>query len=245
MNTYGFKVYQNRRIKHSPRYSSSFLLERKREDRRRIRQRTINLALAGALLHGTSLTLLGFTVQELALLISAQATQDALTLFLLNFLGGDAALLSLLFFLDTAELLNLLLADVAYLAHHLATEMGGGNELISEAKELVEQREGVGVARSGGGEVSRELNALLGDGLLDPEKVLDKKSMSGQRATYFMGLSTGWSVTIRNSKSLPACSIAWINSGVRSVSLISAFSVMTVTHEGSLGLSLEKVIEAS
>jgi hypothetical protein len=36
--------------------------------------------------------------------------------------------------------------------------------------------------------------------------------------------------------------MAWINSGVRRVSLISALSVITVTHEGSLGLSLEKVL---
>jgi hypothetical protein len=170
MNTSGFKGISKSQDK---TFHSLFFIQgpkRKREDRRRIRQQTTDLALTSALLHGTSLSLLSLTVQELALLVSAQATQDTLSLFLLDLLGGDAALLGLLFFLNTAQLLDLLLTDVADLAHHLGTEVGGGNKLISQAKELVEQREGGGVAGGGGGEVSGELNALLGNGLLDSDR---------------------------------------------------------------------------
>lgn len=123
------------------------------------------LAPAGLLLLGTALVLLGLALQELALLIGGHAAQDTLTLLLLDLFGGNFALLGLLLLLDAAQLLDLLLADVAELAHHLAAEVGGGNELIGETQELVEEGQSRGVGR---GKVDGKLDTLLGDGLIDP-----------------------------------------------------------------------------
>lgn len=103
------------------------------------------LAPAGLLLLGTALVLLGLALQELALLIGGHAAKDTLTLLLLDLLSGNFALLGLLFLLDAAQLLDLLLADITELAHHLATEVGGGNELIGETQELVEEGQSRGV----------------------------------------------------------------------------------------------------
>ncbi|KAJ6128464.1 hypothetical protein N7471_009681 [Penicillium samsonianum] len=142
-----------------------------RSEKTRIRilqNKDTHLTLPGALLRLASLSLLSLTVKELALLVGAQSTQDALTLILLDLLGGNAALLGLLFLVDTAQLLDLLFADVTDLAHDFATEVGGGDQFVGQAQELVEQRESGGIAGRGGGEVSRELDTLLGDSLVDP-----------------------------------------------------------------------------
>ena len=73
--------------------------------------------------------------------------------------------------------------------------------------------------------------------------------MNGDRdaeVTYLWGLSRGWSVTIILSNTVsPACSTALIKSGVRSCSVISALSLMTVAHEGSFELSFWTVKDIS
>lgn len=122
-------------------------------------------ALTGVLFHVATLFLLGLAVQVLALLLGSHTTEQTLPLLLLDLLSSQLALLSLLFLLSPAQLLDLLIADVADLAHHLAAEVGGGNEFVGEAEELVEEGQGCVVAA---GEVNGELDALLRDGLVDP-----------------------------------------------------------------------------
>jgi len=124
-----------------------------------------SLGTTGLLLLGTALFLLGLAVQEFALLICGHATQNTFALLLLDLLGGQLTLLGLLLLLDTPQLLDLLVADVAELAQNLATEVGGGNELIGETQELVEEGQGRSV---GGGEVDRKLDTLPGNSLIDP-----------------------------------------------------------------------------
>lgn len=130
------------------------------------------LALAGLFLHGTTLTLLAFAIQELALLLSSHATEKTLTLLLLDLLCSQLALLGLLFLLSAAQLLNLLVADTADLPHHLATEVCGRDESVGEAQVLVEKGQSRGVA---GGEVDGELDTLPGDGLVDPKQGIRNK----------------------------------------------------------------------
>lgn len=162
------------------------------------------LTLTGVLLHVATLFLLSLAVQELALLISAHATEETLTLLLLDLLSSQLALLGLLFLLNSAQLLDLLFAYVPDLAHHLTAEVGGGNELVGEAQELVEEGQSCVVAV---GKVDGKLDTLLRDGLVDPALMLDRPPTCF-RVTHLVGLSTGWSVTIRYSKSEPACSMA-------------------------------------
>ncbi len=70
-------------------------------------------------------------------------------------------------------------------------------------------------------------------------------SRSIGNTTHFRGLSMGWSVMMRYSKSSAADSTALIRSGVSSESVISAFSPMTVVQTGSFGESLVLVRERS
>lgn len=160
-----------------------------------------------------ALLLLALTVQVLALLLGSHSAQNTFALILLDLLSGQFAVLGLLLLLNAAELLDLLITDVANLTQNLTTEVGSRDELIAETQELVEQGQSCGVIGRGG-QVNRELNALLRDGLINPRGwMLDIKSGQCNIAqkgpgTYFNGLSTGWSVTIKYSKSLPAFSIA-------------------------------------
>lgn len=132
--------------------------------------------------------------------------------------------------------------------------MCGADEKVGQAEEEGEEGEGGGVGGGGrgGGEAEGEVRAFAGGGFIESggEGGLVGGAMElvrrGQgEGTYFSGLSSGWSVTIRCSKASPACSIALISSGVRSVSVTSALSLMTVTQEGSRGWSLVLVRDMS
>lgn len=63
--------------------------------------------------------------------------------------------------------------------------------------------------------------------------------------THVLGWSMGWSVTTRASKASPASSMALTRSGVRSVSVTSALSLMTVVQTGSLAWSRVVVSDRS
>lgn len=103
------------------------------------------------------------------MLLGSHATQKTLTLFLLDLLSSQLALLGLLFLLDTAQLLDFILTNIANLAQDLATEVGSCDKLVSKAQELVEEGDSSGIA-GGGGKIDRELNTLLGNGLINPER---------------------------------------------------------------------------
>lgn len=114
---------------------------------------------------GLALVLLALTVQELTLLLGIHAAEETLAVLLLDLLRSQLALLGLLFLLDAAELLDLLLAGIAHLAHNLATPVSHLHESVGKAQVLVEERQGRGVV---GADVDGQLKALLRGGLIDP-----------------------------------------------------------------------------
>lgn len=130
-------------------------------------------------------------------------------------------------------------------------------EEVGEAQEEGEEGEGSGVGFGGGGgrEAEGEVEAFARGGVVESVSgkgegfsgwvALAGGGETGAGGTYFSGLSAGWSVTMRCSNASPACSIALMSSGVRSVSVTSALSLMTVAQGGSLGWSLVLVREMS
>jgi hypothetical protein len=121
----------------------------------------------------------------------------------------------------------------------------GGDKVVGHTEEVLEEGECGG---EGGVcvEFYREVYALAGDGFVESGRVVSKPLADQMvKETYFLGWSMGWSVTTNASKLSPASLMALISSGVKSVSVISAFSLMTVVQMGSLAWSLVAVRDRS
>lgn len=146
----------------------------------------------------------------------------------------------------TLEFGDLVVAGLAHFAEDFGAEVRVGGEVVGEAEEVREEGEGEGVGGGGGGgEAEGEVQAFAGVGFVEAGwtgvsgglDFLGGRRWGGGEAEglYLKGLSIGWSVTMRYSKSSPACATASIRSFVSSASVISALSLITVVHPGSLG----------
>jgi hypothetical protein len=125
-----------------------------------------NLRLDGTPLHLLLAVPLALLLQELALLVGAQTTELRVTLLLLQLVCGDFALFGLLVLVDFADLGDLLVARLLDAAECFGTEVRSGGEVVGEADEVVEEREGGGVV---GLKLEREVDALLGLGVVEAE----------------------------------------------------------------------------
>lgn len=117
--------------------------------------------------------------------------------------------------------------------------MGAGCKGVRETEEVIENRQGWGVGIGGrrGWDAKGEGEALSGGCLFEPARALVRRCVVKfiqESEAHFVGLSSGWSVTIRYSKASPAFSMALTSSEVIMKSVTSAASLMVVTHIGSL-----------
>jgi hypothetical protein len=147
---------QNVSTKSRPRFSSSSQAQ----------LASANLRLEGTPLHLLLAVPLALLLQELALLVGAQTTELRVTLLLLQLVCGDFALFGLLVLVDFADLGDLLVARLLDAAECFGTEVRSGGEVVGEADEVVEEREGGGVV---GLKLEREVDALLGLGVVEAE----------------------------------------------------------------------------
>lgn len=111
--------------------------------------------------------LLLLTLQVLLLLIRRHTTKETFPVLLLDLLSGESALLGLLLLIRTTQLLDLLVASAAHLAHHFGAKVGRADETVGETEELREERQGGAVAFGAAGESDGQFNALAGGGFLD------------------------------------------------------------------------------
>jgi len=126
----------------------------------------IILCLDSALLHALLALLLTLLLKELALLVRGQASKLSVTLLLLELVGGQLALLSLLLLIEAANLADLLLARLPDAAQSLGAEVGGGYEEVGQAQELREDGEGRLIGRL---ELEGQVDALAGLGVVETE----------------------------------------------------------------------------
>ena len=107
--------------------------------------------------------LFSFSLEEALLLIGAHALELAVALLLLGLVAEQLSVLGTLCLDHLANLLGLLFTSLADTAHDLGTEVGAGDELIGHAKEVREERCGVGSRV----ELQGKNNTLLGNQLIE------------------------------------------------------------------------------
>jgi hypothetical protein len=122
------------------------------------------LCLDGALLHALLALFLTLLIEELALLVSAQAAELGVALLLLELVGGQLALLGLLLLFDAADLGNLLVARLADAAQRLGAEVRYRRKVVRQPQEVVEDGERRRVVRL---QLERKVDALAGLGLVE------------------------------------------------------------------------------
>jgi hypothetical protein len=140
----------------------------------------------------------------------------------------------------------LLFARLADAAQGFGAEMRVRGELVREAEEVGEEREGLGVI---GCEFEGEMQTFSGLGFVDAAVFVSLDdwvhATIGTNGTYVLGELIGWSLTINASKSSPASLMALMSSGVSSMSVTSALSLMTVVQAGSFAWSRVVVSDRS
>jgi hypothetical protein len=102
---------------------------------------TYPLCLDGTLLHALLALLLALLVEELALLVGAQAAELGVALLLLELVGGQLALLGLLLLLDAADLGNLLVTCLLDAAQRTSALRRCRRKVVRQAQEVVENRD--------------------------------------------------------------------------------------------------------
>ena len=115
-------------------------------------------------LHALPRILLPLLVQKLALLIRTKASEFSIALLLLQLIGGEFTLLCFFFVVSLADLGDLFVARLADAAQGFGAEVRGGDEVVGETQEVLEEGEGVGVVR---GEFQGEVDALAGLGVVE------------------------------------------------------------------------------
>jgi hypothetical protein len=127
--------------------------------------RAVKSTPSSTLLHHLPLLLLLLPLQKFPLLLSRHTTQQPLTLFLLELLGGIFALFGFLFFVCAAQFADFFFTGVAQFAGYFGTPVGAGDEGVGETEEVAVERQSGCVTV--GGDCERELDTFLGDGFFD------------------------------------------------------------------------------
>ena len=96
------------------------------------------LCLDGTLLHALLALLLALLFEELALLVGAQAAELGVALLLLELVGRQLALLSLLLLFDATDLGNLLVTRLLDAAQRLGAEVRCRRKVVRQPQEVVE-----------------------------------------------------------------------------------------------------------
>ena len=120
--------------------------------------------------HSLPLLLLLFSGEETLLLVGRHALELAVTLLFLGLVGEGFPVFGTLGLDELADLLLLLLAGQTHAASHLGSEVSGADKLVGQAKEVGEERGGVGV----GVELQRQSDTLLRDEIIETGLMISK-----------------------------------------------------------------------
>ena len=115
-------------------------------------------------LHPLLALLLPLLLEELALLVRAQAAELGVALLLLELVGGDLALLGLLLLVQAPDLGDLVVAGCLDAAQRFRAEVCTRHEGVRETQELGEDGDGGGGVA---GELEGEVDALAGLGVVE------------------------------------------------------------------------------